>query len=338
MTSQRDERNTRWYSPRLGRLSLQQFQTALDRFELGRLISAEPVRFGNMGQHVFLTSTQGNLVLRGAPLDAAQFPCERWFMQQLHEHTRVPIPWPYLLDRRKDIFGWNYLLMPRLPGLSLADQQAKQRLSQEARQSIARALGETLAELHSLTWPCVGNYDLARDGIKPLEQDYADHLRAHVRAALASCVRATERTTPADVKWGEEVIAQGQEALHEPFQPCCVHGDYQESNVLVEESDGQWRVSGVFDLYPGFADPESDLSRPLAAYLDEHPALAQEFLRAYNLRRPLRTGWQERFPLYMLAERLGMWEWAQREKRIWWEERLTLREWVEPFTSASHLL
>src|SRR5260370_1229318 len=153
--------STKWYSPRLGRLSNQQFQAALDHFDLGQLISAEPVRFGNMGQQVFLTSTQGTFVLRGAPFDAAQFPCERWFMQQLHEHTQVPVPWPYLLDRQRDIFGWNYILMPRLPGLSLADQQAKQGLSGEARQSIARALGETLAELHSLTWPCVGDYDLA---------------------------------------------------------------------------------------------------------------------------------------------------------------------------------
>jgi aminoglycoside phosphotransferase (APT) family kinase protein len=312
-------------------LSEQQFQTALDRFQLGRFLSAEPVWFGNMGQHVFLTSTQGNFVLRGAPLDAAQFPCERWFMQQLHEHTRVPVPWPYLLDRRRDIFGWNYILMPRLPGLSLADQQAKQGLSPQARQSIACALGETLAELHSLTWPCVGDYDLATDTIKPLEQDYADHILAHLRLTL--------RMAPADIAWIEEVIAQGRDALHAPFQPCCVHGDYQESNVLVEESDGQWRVSGVFDMYPGFKDPESDLSRPLATYLDEHtPALAQEFLRAYSKRRPLRAGWQERFPLYMLQERLAMWEWAQREKRIWWDERLTLREWVEPFTSAYHFL
>jgi hygromycin-B 7''-O-kinase len=330
--------NTRWYSPRLGRLSERQFQAALDRFQLGRLISAEPVRFGNMGQHVFLTSTQGSFVLRGAPFDTRQFPCERWFMQQVHEHTPAPIPWPYLLDRRSDIFGWNYILMPRLPGLSLADQEAKRHLSPEARQSIARALGVTLAELHTLTWPCVGDYDLARNGIKPLEQSYAEHVLARVREVLATCIRATARTTPADISWVEEVIAQEQDALHEPFGPCFVHGDYQETNVLVQGSGEQWQVSGVFDMYPGFKDPESDLSRPLAAYLDERPPLAQEFLRAYSKHRPPRPGFEKRFPLYMLLERMSMWEWAQREKRTWWDEHLTLREWVEPFTLAYHLL
>ncbi len=53
--------DTRWYSQRLGMLSTQQLQTALDRFQLGRLIHAEPVPLGNFGQNVFLTSCTGYL-------------------------------------------------------------------------------------------------------------------------------------------------------------------------------------------------------------------------------------------------------------------------------------
>src|SRR5258707_2221396 len=225
-------------------------------------------------------------------------------MQHLHEQTQAPVPWPYLLDRSTDLFGWSYVIMPRLPGLSLASQEVKQRRTEHERRRIAGALGTTLAELHTLTWPSVGDYDLARDGIKPLEQSYAEHMLARVRGALATCIRATTRTTPADISWVEEVITQGQGALYEPFQPCFVHGDYQESNVLVEGSSERWHVSGVFDMYPGFKDPETDLSRPLAAYLDEQPVLAQELLRAYSRRQPLRPGFENRFPLYMLLERL----------------------------------
>lgn len=337
-----EDMDTQWYSQRLGRLSERQLQAALDRFQLGRLLRAEPVRLGNFGHNVFLASTQGAFVLRGAPLDPLQFPTERWFMQRLHEQTRAPVPWPYLLEQDTDLFGWSYVIMPRLPRLPLADHAAKQRLTEQERSCIADALGTTLAELHRLTWPSVGGYDPATETIKPLAQGYEEDVLAHVPGALASCIRATAttgRTTPADVSWVEEVVARGREALQEPFQPCCVHGDYQESNVLVEGRGERWRVSGVFDMYPGFGDPESDLSRPLAAYLNEGaPALAQAFLRAYSQRHPLRPGFERRFPLYMLLERMGMWEWAQREKRVWWDERLTLREWAEPFTTAYQLL
>ncbi len=131
--------NTRWYSQRLGKLSEQQFQAALDRFQLGCLISTEPVGPGNFGQNIFLMSTQGAFVLRGAPLDPVQFPCERWFMQQLHEQTQAPVPWPYVLDRSTDLFGWSYVIMPRLPGLSLADHEVKQRRTSLERRRIAGA-------------------------------------------------------------------------------------------------------------------------------------------------------------------------------------------------------
>src|SRR6266853_1598926 len=161
----REDMNTRWYSQRLGSLSEQQFQAALDRFQLGRFISTEPVELGSFGQNIFLTSTH--------------------------------------------LFGWSYVIMPRLPGLSLASQEVKQRRTEHERRRIAGALGTTLAELHTLIWPSVGDYDLARDGIKPLEQSYAEHVLARVRGALATCIRATTRTTPADISWVEEVITQG---------------------------------------------------------------------------------------------------------------------------------
>ncbi len=97
--------DTWWYSQRFGMLSEQQFQAALDRF-----------RLGNFGQNVFLTSTWGAFVLRGAPLDLLQFEVEGWFLQQWHELTQAPVPWPYLLDHDTDLFGWSYVIMPRLPG------------------------------------------------------------------------------------------------------------------------------------------------------------------------------------------------------------------------------
>lgn len=49
------------YSQRLGVISDQQFQAALDRFHLGHFIKAEAIPFGSFGQNVFVTSTMAVL-------------------------------------------------------------------------------------------------------------------------------------------------------------------------------------------------------------------------------------------------------------------------------------
>src|SRR5687767_6422954 len=107
------------YSRRLGILTDEQLQAALDRFELGTFIRAEPIPFGLFGQNLFVTSTKGDWVLRGCPHYDWQFPTEKFFADQLHDKTSVPVPCPYLFEPSSDIFGWGYILMPRMAGLQL---------------------------------------------------------------------------------------------------------------------------------------------------------------------------------------------------------------------------
>ena len=227
----------REYSKRLGTLSLAQFQAALDRFDLGTFVSAEPIPFGNFGQNVFLTSTKGEYVLRGAPHYPWQFPKERFFTLLLHERTPVPVPWPYLLDPGDGIFGWSYVLMPRMPGLLLIDPKVRRSLSIADRRAIAGAMGTTLAHMHSLTWSCAGEYDLATDTIRPLGADHAEWIISRMRHDLQLSIPLSDRTTDADVEWAERLIAQGREALGIPFVPCFVMQDFKEGNAVAERGD-----------------------------------------------------------------------------------------------------
>ena len=66
--------HTREYSKHLGLLSPDQFQAALNRFGLGNFLHTEPIPFGLFGQMVYLTSTDGEFVLRGRPHFPWQFP------------------------------------------------------------------------------------------------------------------------------------------------------------------------------------------------------------------------------------------------------------------------
>ena len=51
-------------SKRLGPVSDAQFQRALDRFDLGTFVKAEPTSGGLFGQNVFVSSSKGEFVLR----------------------------------------------------------------------------------------------------------------------------------------------------------------------------------------------------------------------------------------------------------------------------------
>lgn len=333
-----DEKITRKYSNRLGTLSRDQFQAALGRFDLGELVQAEPVPFGNFGQNVFLTSTKGEYVLRGVPHYSWQFPKEHFFTQLLHERTSVPVPWPYLLDASDDIFGWSYVIMPRMPGVQLIDPDVRGTLGAKDKCGIAGAMGMTLARMHTLIWPYAGEYDLETNTIQPLGVDYGEWVISRIHHYLQLAIPPSDRTTDADVKWVEMVISQGRKALDVPFQPCFVMQDYKEGNAVAECRDGIWHVSGVFDyMEPYFGDGEQDLSRSVAWYADEDLELARAFVQAYvhetcKRHKALRPGFTERFPIYMLLDRLIIWQFAQRHG-VWWDDRLTLREWASQYTS-----
>ncbi len=324
------------YSHRLGSIEDGQFRSALKRLGLGEFVRAEPVAGGLFGQNVFVISSTGEYILRGAPHYDWQLPAERFFARLLHERTRAPVPWPYILDPEDDIFGWSYALMPRMSGLKPSDVEAAEGLTSDERYGMARSMGENLALMHVLDWPHPGRYDLATDSIVPFKERWAEWVTTEARRWLALARRHSDRTTAADVHWVEDLLRSSYEALIEPFEPRFVMHDYGEHNVTFEQTERLWRVSGVFDLMESFfGDNEMDLSRQSALYLEEDPELARMFLTTYLDLLPARPGFQERFPAYMLLDRLVVWEYAQRQQQEpWCDPRLTLREWAEPYTAS----
>ncbi len=325
------------YSSRLGRITPDQFQAALTRFGLGRFVRAAPTSDGKFGQNIFLTSDTGEYVLRGDPHYPWQFPTEQFFARLLHERTSAPTPGPYLLDPASDLFGWPYVLMPRMPGHHFSDQEWVANLTLDDRIAIAAALGATLADLHALTWPHAGRYEATTQTVDPLPGGYGAWVIARIEERLAAAREFPEYTTEADAAWARDLIATGRDALHEPYQPCVVMEDYQPGNVTVLRENGQWRVGGVFDLMTlSFGDGEADLARLGRTYVYEEPRLTGAFTRAYLARRPPRPGFARRFPLYLLHDSLIIWVFCLRIQDIWWPEGMTLRDWVDETLHRLH--
>lgn len=326
------------YSQRLGLLTSDQFQRALTRFDLGDFIEATAISGGLFGQNVFVTSTQGEYVLRGCPHYPWQFPKEQFGATLLHERTMVPVAYPYLFDPTDDIFGWPYSIMPRLRGVNPVDSQ----LPLPEKIAIASALGQNLAQMHTLTWPFAGEYDLTSNTIQPFPNGFPAWMVADIRHWLARALDNGSATTAKDMRWIDQVIDAAQPALAHDFQPCFVMNDYNPGNVLVDRVDGKWQVTGLFDLMEYyFGDGEADLMRLTALYLNIDPdagdQLVKAFHEAYLAQKPVRSGFAERYALYMLRDRLIVWEYGTRPDSGWFTVGQSFREYAEPYLNSINI-
>ena len=321
----------REYSKRLGVLTPAQLQAALDRFDLGALISAEPAPGGLFGQNVMIVSSTGRWVLRGAPHHDQQFPRECYFSRIIHERTQIAAPWPFRIDDGAGIFDWPFAVMPWLDGVALTDDDRSLR-SAEGDIAIARAMGEGLALLQEATWPEHAWFDADAGELRSLGKSYADWYIEWAEHWLTECRKASLATTDDDVAWVESVIDDARESLAVPFQAAFVHTDYAEGNVVVQAREpNAWRVSGVFDLADAYmGDGEADLARSYLAFQRKDPLASEAFFAAYANLRPVRPGFAARWRLYVLRDRMVFWEYGHRNN-LWFRPGMSLRQWVERY-------
>jgi len=345
--------SARVYSERLGAIDDALFAAAAARLGLGAFVAAEPIATGLFGQNVFLTTTTGAYVLRGAPHwvpvkgddgevqwkpdDRVQFAKEAFFIGETHAHTAAPVPWPCRHDTASDIFGWPYLVMPRMPGACFNERSIRMALPPRARREVAESMGATLAQLQRLAAPAAGDFDVDIGAVAP----QPDGHRGHVIAWIGDIARGEEARrvlAEADLDWMAQ-LAGG--AMPLPARPVTfAHGDYKLDNMTVAERDGAWRVSGLFDFHTArFGDSAHDLIRPACAYLDTEPELARVLVEAWRSAGGDDTGLAPWLPLYVASERVSIWcGFVRAEARPDWSVGHTFRSWSERYLERLSML
>ncbi len=326
--------DARVYSERLGAISDAQFEAVAERFGLGRFVSAAPTTAGLFGQNVFVTTTDGEFVLRGAPHwvkdldetewrreDRWQFTSERWFAQQLHERTKTPVPWPIHHDERDDIFGWPYLVMPRMPGLCTDERGFMRAVAPDDRRAAAVALGETLAEMQRLSWPFAGAFSIETIELEAYPEGAVGRTAREIREMIRG---NGDRLEAGEIAWIEDIIAGAPTDVPVTF----VHNDYKLGNLTLLKDGGRWHVAGLFDLHQArFADGAADISRMACGFLDTEPELARLFREAYG--KPLDAG---RMALYAIYDRLAIWSYFSRPGvDAGWLRGRTFRGWASRY-------
>ncbi len=332
------------YSQRLGAISDAQLAAVASRLGLGAFVSAAPTVGGLFGQNLFLTTDAGEFVLRGAPhwmggLDDPdyrrlgfrfQFTKEAFFVDQLHEHTRAPAPWPYLRDESADIFGWPYVVMPRMPGSTFNERTILKALEPRDRRDVAQAAGAMLAEMQRLTSPFAGDFD---DQTIALTPDRAGDRQSMIAAMRVTALdaQADGLMTSDDMDWIDAVAHDARRLSDRPTT--FTHGDYKLENMTFTRDADGWRIGGIFDLQTArFGDGAYDLVHQACAYFDTEPALAAVFVRAYRTKVGDDVDLTPWAPLYVLRNRIGIWRFFVRvNPRPAWSRDKTFRSWAEPY-------
>lgn len=335
------------YSERLGPISDAQFEAVAERLHLGRFLSAEPITSGLFGQNVFITTTKGPFVLRGAPHwvkdvgateyrreDRWQFMKEKYFAEQLYMHTKAPVPWPMLHDESSDILGWPYLVMPRMSGLCFNERDILKTLDTADRRAVAVALGETLAEMQTLVSPFAGDFSTKTITLEPFPGGGVQHV-CDDTSAMLSLASTQGIVTDSDIAL-VDAAAVNARALKTEFVNTYVHCDYKLDNLTVSKLQDRWHVTGLFDLHEArFGDGTLDIVRQACSYLDTEPALARVFIDAYRANIDRRRIVPERMTLFVLNDRMKFWAYfARPELRAPWTQGRTFAEWSSRYVDA----
>lgn len=306
------------YSERLGLIEPDQLQEVAERFGLGRVTNAEPAMHGLFGQNLFLTTTQGEFVLRGNPHGHVQLTKERCVARFIDEGSSLPAPWPYQVCDNPELFGWTYAVLPRLRGTT--GTALWEAAEPRRRLALAAAAGEALARLHEADADFFGPYDAQLDAFIELDDfpDWALHRLEHWRNA---CRSVNALPTEAEL-YIDTLIEECADALNEPFTPVLVHHDFKLGNLNFEESSAGFEPTGVFDLMEAYiADGEEDVVRML--WTLERDDERQAFVGGYTAHHPFRPGASQRLALYSLADWLVIWEYGS---RVGWFEDATFMD------------
>lgn len=165
--------------------------------------------------------------------------------------------------------NWDYLIMQELPGHSLGDLWPT--LPTAAQQPLLVQMADIMRALHSLPLPQQG--DLGPDWPGFVSTQCAGFARQQLARGLSAA------WTEALHDWLHAHLSRLPESAS-----VLLHSDLTDDHFLVQEIQGQWRITGLIDfgdLMQGH--PWYEFGAPLVFYTRGRPDLRRQLLKAYGL-------------------------------------------------------
>lgn len=207
------------------------------------------------------------------PFHQNQWESERRTLARLWGNglpTSVPIPRLIAEGKRED--GWTYVILSRLPGVTL--ESVWPRLVHDERVEIMSQIGRIMAEVHAVP---VGE-------LQDLDPPWVPFLRAQVK----SCKARHERLgMPAWFVGEIEAYVASNLVLDPNESPVILTGEYTPFNLLVGQMDSQWRITGMIDFGDAMIGyREYDFLGPCLFLGEGNASLIDSLFHAYGYASP----------------------------------------------------
>jgi len=208
-------------------------------------------------------------------------------LRYYREHALFPLPEPLFCDISGSLLPYSFMIMERLPGEHMGDATAWMSVSDK--RHIERAMGETVAELHTHTRDTFG--DALHEGTDSTwveifrDQILGEYLDNEKLQLVSSDTLQTVR----------RVIDRLDTILGVPGRPTLVHGDIWVTNIMIAREEDEARLVGYLDPGGRYTHPEYEL-----AYLEIWRTVSRDFFEVYTAYHPLLDGYEFRRSIYWL--------------------------------------
>lgn len=160
----------------------------------------------------------------------------------------IPIPEVfYIGDHTEDLTTYRYVITKFMEGIPLRDLLLN--YPESDWQNIMVDVGAILSEFRRLSFPDAGFFDADLNSPKPFQPK---DLTYHIDTCLSN-PHVIEVLGYSMIQQLKDIFTKHSHHFPDESDATLVHGDFDPANILVNQIDGKWKISGILDWEFAFA-------------------------------------------------------------------------------------
>lgn len=217
-------------------------------------------------------------------------------------HVPKLIRYGYFGDDRE------WLLMNKIEGTPLI--KVLDHIPHKNKLDIFSKMGAELSSIHNYNnFDFFGEWD---DNCNPIN-NHSNFLEAFIHSTEKIFTSINNKNLPNYdlLQNGRNIILKQKNILQNVQISNLTHLDYDPRNILVNNIDGNWNITGILDFEQSKPwDKESDFVHLYLKHLDDDQELEEAFMNSYLENSSLSSEFKDKFDLYMIYQCLSICTWA----------------------------